>query len=370
MDRREMARHLDAWIATSYSHSRVDRRLPKGRNALKSYIVESDNSNASRDRNALEELFLENPSSLRADIQQTKDPTLFQLHFPKRGVSFYLDTLDPRFWILHTIAPADDADGTLRLLVQRTPYLDSAWIPTECMEEWSVELGSPRAVTLKFSMPMGPYLDVRPDEDLSDESLILRFSTLGDFRPRLESFRESQALAPSLSTWAIRVTRHDSERDLVVHDDVTSGGKLTCRGNSFSLHSEIVLALKARYAELIQRWEQTYRLRWQATESGVRPIGQVAELALPNALDASSSESLLETLFSGGEPYRLYGIPVRDGDQRYVVNGVDLHNGDRIDFELLPDVLRVYLQANTCGNVLARLLTNMQRYHDARVTLR
>lgn len=216
---------------------------------------------------------------------------------------------------------------------------------------------------------MGAYLDSLPDEEFGDDSLFLRFSTPGDFRPRLRAFRESEQLASSLAVWAMRVTRRDSQRELIVHDDVTSGGKLTCRGNSFALHSEVVLTLKSQYSDLISGWEKTYRMGWQSDEKGLYPTGQVAELHLPVALDQAGAETFLATVFSGGEPYRLYGLPIQDGSGRFVVNGVDLHNGDRIDFELLPDVFRVYLHATSCGNVLARLLTNLQHFHDARVRL-
>jgi hypothetical protein len=48
---------------------------------------------------------------------------------------------------------------------------------------------------------------------------------------------------------------------------------------------------------------------------------------------------------------------------------VDLHTGDALDLELTPFFVRVYLTSSSCGNVLARLLTNLQHYHDARVEL-
>lgn len=369
LDRREMGRRLDEWISHTYAHARNARRLPSGRNALKSYIVEVDDTSIAESSNSIVHFLTGDSLPVRVRVERTDDPTLHTVYIGRSQVEFYLDTLDERFWVLHTISPADIADQAVRSLVNRTRRLDSAWIPSDQLETWSGQLGIPRTVTAKFSVPTGLYRDDLPEEEFEDNSFYLRFGSSGDARFRLEDYRQSEALAPSLALWSVRVARRDSERALEVVDEVTAGGKLTCRGNSFRLHQEMVLGFQSRYAELINNWETKYRLGWESTENGGRPTGEIAEITLPDPLDEESAERFLNIVFSCGEPYRLYGVPIRNGASRYVVRGVDLHSGDKVDFEILPDMIRLYLYPTTCANVLARILTNLQHYHDARVRM-
>jgi hypothetical protein len=362
-----MGRVLDEWMARGYAQFIQTGRLPRGRNPLKSYLVEANVPGVAEGSDGLSAFFARDDVPSPTRLERTDDPTLHQIEVGR--VRFFLDTLDPRFWLLHSTGPAEITDAAVRSLVNRTPLLDSAWLPSRHFEAWSGELGAPRVLTAKFAVPTGLYRDELPDDPFLDDSLLLRVGSTGDARDRWEVLRESAPLAPSLALWSARIVRRQPDRDHVVVDDVTADGKLTSRGDSFRLHQEILIGLKDRYAGLIVGWEDRYRLGWQASGDGVRPTGRTADLTLPEPLDEPSLEDLLGKLFTGGEPYRLYGVPVRHVGPRYVVRGIDLHTSDKIDFEIGPDLVRAYLYPSTCGNVLARLLTNLQHYHDARVDL-
>lgn len=369
MDRKEMTRHLDEWMSSSYAHFRASRRLPRGRNPLKSYIVEANALDGSKRQEGVTSFFKHADLPIPVEVEETDDPTLQILRIGRSGVSFFLDTLDTRFWLLHSTATADAADSAVRTLVHRTRLLDSAWLPSRQFEAWAGDLGVPRVLTAKFSVPTGLYREELPEEEFLDESLLFRIGANGDARERWRAYRDSEALAPSLALWSARIARREPDRDGAIVDDVTAAGKLTCRGNSFRLHQDLLHGLKNRYAELIVGWEKRYRLGWERHGSSAKPTGITAEITFPVPLDESALENLLGTLFNCGEPYRLYGVPLRQGLLRYVVRGVDLHTGDKIDFEINPTLLRLYLYPTTCGNVLARLLSNLQHYHDARVEL-
>ena len=227
----------------------------------------------------------------------------------------------------------------------------------------------PRVLTAKFAVPTGLYREDLPEEMFLDDSLLLRIGATGDARERWRALKQARPLAPSLALWSARIARRELDRETVVVDDVTASGKFTSRGNSFRLHQELLHGLKDRYAALITDWEKQYRLDWASVGPAIRPRGTIAELRLPVPLDEQQIADLLAKLFNCGEPYRLYGVPVRQGTGRYVVKGVDLHTGGKLDFEIHPSSVRAYLYPTTCGNVLARLLTNLQHYHDARVEL-
>lgn len=370
MDRKGMARTLEEGMAKGYAHLKGTGRLPRGRNPLKSYLIEANAPEVGEYRDGVRRFFGGSDLPVSVEVVETDDPTIHQIRIGGNRIEFFLDTFDVRFWLLHSTASADEADGAIRSLVHRTPFLDSVWLPSRQFETWAGRLGTPRVMTAKFSMPTGGlYREDLPDEEFLDNSLLFRIGATGDARPRWKDYRESPALAPSLALWSARIARREEDRDLIVVDDVTAVGKATSRGNSFRLHQELLHTLKNLYSDLIVGWESKHRLGWTRNGSSLHPTGSTAVVRLPAPLMEQEIEDLLRKLFNCGEPYRLYGVPVRQSGLRYVAKGVDLHTGDKIDFEMTPDFLRIYLYPSTCGNVLARLLTNLQHYHDARVDL-
>ena len=72
-----------------------------------------------------------------------------------------------------------------------------------------------------------------------------------------------------------------------------------------------------------------------------------------------------EKVFSCGEPFRLWGVPIRVAEDFYRVEGFDLHIGNPIQFEIAPEFIRVYMPTGSCGNSVVRLYTNLQHHYDA-----
>ena len=75
-----------------------------------------------------------------------------------------------------------------------------------------------------------------------------------------------------------------------------------------------------------------------------------------------------EELFSSRAPYRLWGQPAVAEDEA-LVEAVDLHVGQRIGIELGRDWMRVNLHAGSCGNTVARLISNLQTRFDGALAL-
>lgn len=66
----------------------------------------------------------------------------------------------------------------------------------------------------------------------------------------------------------------------------------------------------------------------------------------------------LEQLFSAREPFRLWGIPQITGEHSAEVEGVDLHVGQQLRFDITSAWMRIYLFEGGCGNAVARLASN------------
>lgn len=370
MNRQEMAQILDSAMSTGRAHFESTGRRPFKRNAVKTYLIEANAPDVGERRGAVTDFFTSRDIPIRVDAVETDDDTIHLLYIGKQRAAFYLDTIDPRYWVMHTLSDASGADRAVKGLVTQTRLLDSFWFPTHQFVNWSRMVGIPRQMTAKFSVQTGLYQDELADaEGLLDNSLVLKIGASGDATARWRWFESQPAMAPSMALSSTRISRRESDSELWALDDVTSSGKVTARGNSFLIHEELILGLKHRYSELLQQWEGRFRLGWASQSGGVRPFGETALIRFPDPLSVDDLEALLDRMFDSGEPYRLYALPTAQGSGHYVARGVDLHTGDKIDFEITSDFLRAYLSPTACGNVLTRLLTNLQHFLDARVYL-
>lgn len=369
MDRREMIHSLSQAMAGNLESLRSTGQVEYGRNSVKSYILEvnsPESGDAFTPANALATL----PKKIGLTLIPTDDSTLFQLD-AKKGASsethFYLDTLDQRYWLLHTLSPANEADLVIRDLVLRSMRIDSAWMPTRQLQEWLNDLGTLRAMTARFAAPAGIHNDSLSLPGMEDEGFVLKLMGTKDVRSRWSAAVEVDALGSHMALWSANIARTDG--DLLVRADLTSDGKATARGNSFLLHQEVIGTVKNYYRALIAEFEERFRVGWLKSGTGLLPTGHPAEIHFPSGLSPVSYENLLISLFDCGAPFRLYGTPIWQGGDRFVSQSVDLHTGHSLKLEMTPRLIRVYLSPGSCGNVLARLLTNLQRYYDARAEL-
>jgi hypothetical protein len=95
--------------------------------------------------------------------------------------------------------------------------------------------------------------------------------------------------------------------------------------------------------------------------------GDVATIAFGREVE--NLDRLVHGLFTANEPFRLWGVPERTPGG-WFADAVDLHIGHPLRMDILSDRVRVLLEPETCGNTLARLLTNLQQRLDARAVLR
>lgn len=370
MDRRLLANALDEWMTTGYHHLLETQKHKRGQHLLKTYLIEANHFENGNGSVEVARFFETNKTPVPIEISATEDPTIHHVYVGQTRTPFFLDTLDKRFWTMHSVAPATQSDNAMRNLILRTRNLDSFWLPSQQFEEWIGLIGVPRVLTSKFSVSTGIYRDTIPEDQFVNDSLVFKIGASGDVRERLELYRESPIMASQLALWSASVVRRWTEGDHVTTSTVTAAGKITARGNSFRLHEEIVNGLRQKYADLVVEWERRFQLRWNDDDGRLSPSGETAFIEFPEELSPDRLTQVIGTLFNCTEPFRLLGTPVLNGGStRYVIKGVDLHTGHKVDFEITPRFIRVYLGRTTCGNVLARLVTNLQHYVDARIKL-
>jgi hypothetical protein len=270
-----------------------------------------------------------------------------------------VDTLEPRFWQIYSTSSKAVVEPLLRRVLTTTTYLDSAWVPRSLLRELD---GTHRWLKSSFEGEdlLGPDAPARRwkarfEGDTPDALL------------ELLSKQHQYARASALSAIGTSVAEPGIGKAQVVAD--WQGNFIIGQGDLNAGASAVTRAAD-RYASFVRALETRHQLRFVADtegESGISVDGDVAVLWLDDRIE--DLDLLVDGLFAAKEPFRLWAVPRRVGDSEWEANAIDLHVGEPLRLEIAPHRVRVLLGEHTCGNTLARLLTNLQQHLDARVQL-
>jgi hypothetical protein len=272
------------------------------------------------------------------------------------GDAFFVDSLNRRFWLLHSTATA----GTVRSLVRRhlaaSPWVDVAWLPADqlrCLE------GRRRWIKSSFSSDL---LQPRDTGELVPRRW--RVQVEGEKPEELLELVANSRYGASASLTA--VGSHVSEPGIGRVDvAVDYQGGFVSSGTSFELVAGVVWRTLDRYEQYVRSLEDRFRLRTSAVDDlGLTIDGEVAHLDFAHPV--SDLEALIANLFTCREPFRLWAVPREVAPREWEADAVDLHVGSSLRLELTERWMRVMLSERTCGNSLARLVANLQHQFDAR----
>lgn len=295
-------------------------------------------------------------SSLGLSMSRTDDPALALLW--DDSVGLFVDVLDPRFWLIHTAAPAGIVQGQLRRAVWSSRGIDWCWFPWQFLRGLQ-GAGEPRWFKSEFRgdelLPLegvrARRLRVQLEGDSADELLD---QLVGDERYRLST---------ALSGVALRMR----DPDLGVVDEAAHyQGRFAARGAAFELHLGFMASAVQAYAQAVRHIERHFSIGWEGSEqTGFGFEGHVLEIRFGRRIDDLGR--FLTGLFSCRDPFRLWAVPRLVNDQFAEAEVVDLHVGQQFRMDITPEWLRVYLSTGVCGNTVVRLVTNLQRRYDAAV---
>lgn len=267
----------------------------------------------------------------------------------------FLDTLNPRFWQLHSTSPAGEVARAVRAVVAGDPRLDTAWFPASLLRELEGE-----HLWVKSAFEADELLGA----EVSARRWRARFE--GDApEGLLELLRGTEYERAATLTGLGSLVREAGIGDATVVADFQ--GAFVMGQGDFSVVASAVWNMVRRYEQWVGVLEDRHRVSTEALEgSGVIVTGDVATISFGR--DVENLDRLVQGLFTAKEPFRLWGVPERTSDG-WSADAVDLHVGHPLRIDILSDRIRVLLERETCGNTIARLLTNLQQRLDARAVL-
>jgi hypothetical protein len=375
-----MAERLEEVMSHAYTELEERQHLEAETSLLKTYLLEahSDKSTHGDIRSLLRGAFGRQGLGERSEahIHETEEELFYSVDvkWATNSAEFYVDASDQRFWLLHSVSKSTSADRILQRVIANDTHLDSAWLPMQLLEQVA-QMGLFRGLGLDFDRREVPDVDFEaPDAPVE----YLKMQLWGNrAREVLNTLRGADAFADATTLSKVRV-KHWLDRavdqDSFTLDDVKWDGKITARGTSFQSHINLVTNVYRAYAAKVTGFEARFSLRYvgaqvaNAQRAPQTVSGEPFNITFSRPI--ANLEKFLDSIFSGAEPFRLWGAPVSIGRNYYRVTALDLHVTHRITFEITPDFMRVYIPDGSCGNTIARLYTNLQHYYDSGVAMK
>lgn len=318
-------------------------------NELKTFILESDKAFPSDG----------NLGDISYDVASTgvEGLKVLNVHNGTSACAFFLDVSDKRFFKLHTNYGSADVRKIIDTMVgHRDHVLDNAWFYRGLLQRVAkMEGNSLRGLGLSYSNL------VQDRDDLED----LKLNISGSLAASLEEIvQPNEPLRRASAYRYVRIMRGAGRpMDQRAYDDVHNNGYFALRrGSSVQDHLHVVDQCQEEYSKIIAGVEkERIYCKWQGGLGDLE--GTPFDFIFPN--EVKDLDMFVDKVFSATRPFQLGGLRQKMNDGRLQVLAVDLHAGSSVDFEIGHDMMRVYLFGQSCGNIILRLLTNLQAYFDA-----
>jgi hypothetical protein len=361
MNRAEMAELFDQHLRNVTVHFEWAEEYPAGQGPLKTYIIEAhdlggDSATHAGTKAVLEDL--QNRLGFRVDA--TDDPTLVVLG--KEHVRYFVDFLNPRFWVVHTTANIDPSEKYLNEAVRGSWNLDYAWLPTQVLDH--LRRGR-RFLGFNVDFDQGLFVSEGVSDQLTEQTVVFKSRYWGTRGENLYKFLSTAPFNGVLCLSAVKYSISDPASGAYIQNQLNAQGRILATGNSISLHLGAVNHLVNLYAQMIQALEKDLGLAFVHGDDGDELQGY--PLTLRFSKPVPDFAGLVGGILSCGEPVRFWGVVSHEEKDFARAEVVDLHSASRLRLDFTPTHIVVYLFKGSCGNSVARLLRIVQEHLDPAV---
>ncbi|QTQ07787.1 hypothetical protein J9174_10365 [Macrococcoides canis] len=358
---KHMQDYMDDVLKKNYVTFLKDR---KNENPLiKTYIFENHTikDSTNKTNQVLETLnFLKNDKKESFKIKESEDVDMVILE--NNNAQYFFDISNTRFWKMHSLDYAKNTDKLQNILLKQM-NMDSIWLPSSFMYSTKDKVGDLYSLGISFK-------DILKEESTSNierflnESNDLNLQLSKKMADPIISSLLNENFQKELSFNSIGLLTNDDD-DFIV-DTIKYHGKFTARGNSFSMHIHNVNNVLDDYINKIVQLEKELPLKYVENKL----YGNYAYIKLSKQVDIFK---FIDLLCDGKKPFRLFGTPIASGNI-ITINAIDTHVGNfakklNININTKTNELMVELLENSCGNSIARLITNINLFVDASATL-
>ncbi|MBA3872350.1 MAG: hypothetical protein H0X30_24680 [Anaerolineae bacterium] len=359
----------------------VDRRMAskklqssKEEGMIKSYMLETDQHG---------DIDMQKLFSKRNWRLKELNENFFNVKIHNRDYGF-LERVSSRHIALHMIQRSDRTDIEVKKMIQSSAQLDSVWLSGHYLNSIWNEVIKPqrpnRYIKFKFAYEDIFREEVDRSELSDDEDLIEEMSFDTEKTEHRESTlnigmtaKKIAGVLPQLQLTlpdfkVMRMLRLPAGEKIPGGYDFWDWGKVSYHSPSFrdgrqNLNS--IIEVYQKITEQIEQrtWFQAEKNQINDLESTITLTGTPITFSFPIPLENSTFQNFIRIVFENGQSnFRLWGNPIRLGENKVHVYGLDMHLWQKIYMEITPSRFIVILPQNTCGNTVHRLVTNIQSY--------
>ncbi len=363
--RRDLAAYLSLSLPGEYKITVGESGVRNTAAHVKSYLLESHDA---PDGKLVDQL-----AALFPRVVPLADKTLI-LVLDDAKIPYFVDALHPRFRVLHTIAPAKDTDPVFQRMTEADgSRFDHLWMPGHFLRHQ--HRGRLTGFTFRYETEVSGVAPIDVDHstgEISDRSSSFRMQVAEDTAAereydKLVTFNVFEG-RKALEQIQFRASDEDVRSD-VITNTIYSYGKIVGKGTSIESHLLTVNSVISAYAQIIERIEDEFAVGWVSQGNGYVHQGEPFIFEFPPDVEVADLAAFAGSLFRSTKPFRLFGIPHNSSERRIDVEAIDLHTGDPLAFEITPTWMRVFLPRGSCGNIIARLYSNLQHAMSSDVRL-
>ena len=347
-DRNELRELLQERVSTIQADLLDKPKVEAGKNYLKSYLVEAHDD--------ISKLI----QQVGYDIttKKTSDDLLnIQLKLNKKNYYFYVDTINERFPIIHTLADVKISDSLVRKTIKNSHEADNTWFTRQFMLGIS-EIGELKSFTVKIDRTH--FIKYHP-YDIERMSIRLWGKAA---KKILTMFETNDQVSNSVAITNVGFKYFNTIDDLrtneYINNYVTFDGRFTAWGASINPHFSLLEKIRQGYTKQIENIEGGNLIDLSLKSD---QLGDYYTIDLETPL--TDIERFLSVLLNEHGPVRLYGFYQKASRNFYRVTCVDQHINKRIRLEVMNDKIRVYMHDGTCGNTIPRILTLLQHHLES-----
>jgi hypothetical protein len=285
-------------------------------------------------------------------------PTVYRARLGK--LTMWVDTTDESFWEIHTLDDTATVQSILGSWVAQSPGVEYAWFPQELLQQ-AAESGEFVGFGLRYTR------EFFADEPETADALSMRVAGTRA-RTALVELQRQAAFERTSALSMVRVRDPLSGPGSLAGERITSSlsaqGRITSRGESFERHRAFIRFCAHLYRAKCNE-AKAFLGSGRFDESGEGLSGPL-RIDLRTPID--DLVDFCGRLFSGGEPFRLWGFPERRGNDLVVAPTYDRVSGEALTIEVASKEMRLYLGPRVPGSFVLRLVSLLQHHHDQRVT--
>ncbi|MBN1969894.1 MAG: hypothetical protein JW870_11045 [Candidatus Delongbacteria bacterium] len=277
----------------------------------------------------------------------------------------YFDISNPRFWIVHNISASDEIKERMDKILSSSYLQDSIYLSHRKIEHLQQESGaSSLGFRLEFNQLFIDENNSAIRSELKDFEQIGFSMHLWPKRKKSVSFflEKLNEIECPVNYRSLNFVFED-ENSVLVKEDLFQNGSVTIhRGSDFKRHLKFMDQIREKYS-IDMHYIEDYRFDWINMKGSLFFIEFDKEIEPPVFIDSINNPK------KNDESFKINAFYMYQDNQNYFYSCIDLHTGVKFYLQVNPKGMYINLGKQSCGNIVFRLFTNLQRWFSIKIKL-